>query len=206
VLAHGIFAAVARNDPPSLQFVLDQQGADPNDAVDTMLDSALCRACSHWFNKCVELLVQHGADVNQAGNAFRTPLYYATEHDNSKAAMYLLEHGADPNRAGDELAAMRFTPLHFAAGHGDLPLIRLLASKGADVNASATDGNGTPIHYAGRSGDYLDRALYNQVVAELMRLGGRDSKWCSAGSRATATSITHAWSSFGFSGYGYRQA
>lgn len=172
-LVESIAMAVLRNDPPSLQCVLQHNEADPNDAIDNMQNSILCQACCYGFNRCAHLLVEHGANVNHRGNAGRTPLYYACGGSDSDLSLYLLEHGADPNPSCDYDVTHGVSPLHLAASRGDLVLIRALSSRGANVNAMAIAGNGTPIHYAGRS-RHLDRAMYEQVVAELTRIGGRD--------------------------------
>src|SRR2546421_10576648 len=48
---------------------------------------------------------------------------------NTRAVEKLIESGADVNQQDDQ----GWTPLNFAAGSGDLALIKLLVEKGADV-------------------------------------------------------------------------
>ena len=52
------------------------------------------------------------------------------------AARTLLQHGANPNCKGDE----GYTPLHEAAGNGQIEMIQLLIANGADISAKGEDG------------------------------------------------------------------
>jgi len=52
----------------------------------------------------------------------------------------------------DALTSMNRTPLHLAALHGHLGVVKLLIQKGANINAKDSDSS-TPIHYAAIHGD-----------------------------------------------------
>jgi len=81
--------------------------------------------------ECIELLMQHGADVNACSNSGATPLCFAAQEDASRAVEALLRHGADARRncsydvihagLGHHHAPPRwhrfsgYTPLHYAA-------------------------------------------------------------------------------------------
>ena len=75
-----------------------------------------------------KLLLAHGAEVNTEDGKGRTALSYAGMQHSLLMAQALLEQHADPN------AGSRDLPLSHAAFSGDLPLLRLLLSKGADPN------------------------------------------------------------------------
>jgi len=96
--------------------------------------------------ECVRLLVEAGADVNQATNYGWTPLLTATQNKHYELAAYLLDHGANPNLPNKG----GWTPLYLATDNrnieaGDYPVrkpdmdhldyIKLLIAKGANVNA-----------------------------------------------------------------------
>lgn len=66
---------------------------------------------------------------------------------NIELAMTLLERGADPNE-GDG----NHTPLMIAVAGDNMPLVRLLLARGANVQARDKDGQ-TPLFYAGDSLD-----------------------------------------------------
>lgn len=82
-------------------------------------------------SKMIQLLVEHGADVNLRGASGTTPLYWAVLRDQKDDEKYLLDHKADPNLAnlfGD-------TPLICAVQLSYLSLVPPLVDHGADVNA-----------------------------------------------------------------------
>lgn len=58
----------------------------------------------------IEVLLQHGANINAKGEYDFTPLHHAVEHGHSEAVKFLLEKGADINiKNVDEM-----TPLDIA--------------------------------------------------------------------------------------------
>lgn len=69
----------------------------------------------------------------------------------SKFADYLINQGAVIN-VSDKIGD---TPLHYAAEHGKIELMRSLIAKGADVNALNLQGK-TPLHEVGRVHCYND--------------------------------------------------
>jgi ankyrin repeat protein len=96
--------------------------------------------------ECAEVLIESGANVNQATHYGWTPLLTATQNRHYKLAQYLLEHGANPNIANGG----GWNPLYIATDNrniegGDYPVrkpdmdhleyIKLLLNHGADVNA-----------------------------------------------------------------------
>ena len=53
-----------------------------------------------WFDKdVVQLLLDRGADPNQADEGGETPLHYAARWGHKDVVQLLLERGADPNKA-----------------------------------------------------------------------------------------------------------
>lgn len=94
----------------------------------------------------VALLLQEGADVNQADENGWTPLHWAVMSRERSIVSTLLAHGAITDVRG------RFgggaTPLHFAAGGGSAGgMVGLLLEWGAGVEVGDYDGI-TPIQYA----------------------------------------------------------
>ena len=93
-----------------------------------------------------ELLLDHGADVNETGPNYTDrlpPLILAAKHGFKAVAEVLLAHKADVNvkAPGGE------TPLHVAVANGFMAVAELLISHGADINARTTAGQ-TPLHLA----------------------------------------------------------
>ncbi|MEO7725711.1 MAG: ankyrin repeat domain-containing protein, partial [Burkholderiales bacterium] len=88
------------------------------------------------------------------------------------ATRHLLTRGAEVNQPG-------WTPLMYAASGGHLNVARLLISNGAQVNATAENGN-TPLMMAAREG--------HAAVVSLLLASGADAGLQTA-SGATAASI-----------------
>ncbi|HRN78300.1 MAG TPA: ankyrin repeat domain-containing protein [Candidatus Dependentiae bacterium] len=68
--------------------------------------------------------------------------------DNVSLITQLLEQHANPNI---QCPITHMTPLHRAAGNGQLEIVRLLVLHKADINAQDKYGN-TPLHYAASNG------------------------------------------------------
>jgi len=81
----------------------------------------------------VTLLLNAGSDINSSVNESGTALQVAATTNNTELVRYLLEKKADPNitRPG-EYKQSRRSPLHAAAGHRNVEMIRLLLSGGAN--------------------------------------------------------------------------
>jgi ankyrin repeat protein len=74
-------------------------GADPNygdHAGFPSLIAALTCADREDMYEILELLLAHGADIQQRGFNDYTPLHWAVAERNIEAAEFLLAHGADP--------------------------------------------------------------------------------------------------------------
>ena len=116
--------------------------------------TALVFAAREGDLESARVLLDGGADVNQATQYGWTPLLTATQNRNYALASFLLEQGADPKRANHG----GWTPLYLATDNrniegGDYPVrpgdmdhldfIKRLLDAGADVNARAKDSTET---------------------------------------------------------------
>lgn len=104
----------------------------------------------------VQLLIARGADVNVVEHwQGQTPLMYAAAHDRGEVAAALIAAGADldartpQSTLPERLHAVRyfveipvggFTPVMFAARHGAVSALRVLAEAGADLDAKTPEG------------------------------------------------------------------
>jgi cytohesin len=155
---------------------LAEAGANLN-AADQDGTPALTFAIINGHYAVAQLLVEKGADVNQPDRTGATPLYSAVDmhtlvtsfgrpelpravtEGSVDAAKMLLAHGADPNKAlktkvlkrtyqaGDARLAEGSTPLMRAAKAGDIVMIQLLVSGGADADHTNAAGE-TAMHIA----------------------------------------------------------
>jgi cytohesin len=123
-----------------------------------------------------KVLIAKGADVNAKGNNGKTALHSAVKNRNKDMVQLLLDKGAEVDffaaAALGRMDRMRalldanpalvsaqgdkgWSPLHMAAVGGSREAAELLLAKGADANATDSDGM-TPLHVA------------NKAVAELL--------------------------------------
>ena len=96
----------------------------------------LTHACASGNTSMVELLMEHGADVNPSGG--RTPLMGAVSGQQVELIEWLLEEGADPNAVD-----MNGWTVLMGAAEGDdmdVEIIAMLIEAGAKVNARCAEG------------------------------------------------------------------
>src|SRR5690606_32811452 len=108
-----------------------QAGAKPDEANDFGA-TPLGEAARRGDTAVLELLLKAGADVNHANAEGETALRRVARTGNVEAAKLLLKHGA---RVDTREQWGGQTALIWAAAQNHPPMIRLLAAKGADVNA-----------------------------------------------------------------------
>ncbi len=92
------------------------------------------------FEETIDLCISKGADVNAKDNDGYTPLDYVVDKEDYVLVEALRNHGG---KRGDPLRAQMLE----AAEKGNLPLVRELLAKGADINAKNTNGY-TALHMA----------------------------------------------------------
>jgi ankyrin repeat protein len=92
----------------------------------------------------VILLVKHGANPRDASEYDqKTVLHWAALGGCAKIVRHLLRHGAEGDiHARDDEGR---TPFHYAAEYGHVAAMRILAERGADINAVDEEGN-TALH------------------------------------------------------------
>ena len=92
-----------------------------------------------------------------------TPLLAAVLHKRRRAVEKLLEDGANPNR----LHPLFGTPVHAAAGAGEIELLQLLVDHGGDVNARNAQGQ-SPLQVIVAARGTKDRLAQVQVMMKSM--------------------------------------
>lgn len=134
-----LFDAIASGDLVSLRAAL-QDGLDPNRDCEGEGESLLHRAAFCGNQEAVELLAQHGAELDRSCNGF-TALHLACMESEMGdeymgAAETLLEFGASV----DARSETGYTALFYAAGVGNAALVTLLLDAGADLTATSERG------------------------------------------------------------------
>jgi ankyrin repeat protein len=132
------------------------EGADPNHRVDWCNDGSptLHQWALYAHVEAVQLLLDHGADINILDNLGRSAIEYATGalnwSETSKAEQVvklIIQAGADVNVK----STLGNTPLMWATRAGNLKITKLLIERGANADDTDKDGNNA-LHYARNPG------------------------------------------------------
>ncbi|KAH9956629.1 ankyrin repeat-containing domain protein [Russula dissimulans] len=125
--------------------LLLQHGANANYVRDPCKDWTLMHLASYdGSSKMIQLLVEHGADVNRSDADGRSPLQLASRGGHVGAIQLLLEYGANVNHHDSEFG---WTPLIDAVQSGCIEALRLLLQHNADVDGKDYHGR-TALHQA----------------------------------------------------------
>ena len=92
-------------------------------------------ACANSHLPVVQLLVDHGADIEKTNESSATPLIAAVRANDLSVIRSLLDSGADVNHAVD------VTPLSEAAGKCELKIVEEFLSAGAIIGGPSTKEN-----------------------------------------------------------------
>ena len=112
------------------------RGVSPDQKDGTGM-TALGYAARSGNLEMMRLLLDNGASPNlRSGDHPWPPVLYAVHKKRMEAVRLLIERGADVN--GSTLTG--FTPLMMAAGHGNVPMVKLLLSAGADPLIRSNSG------------------------------------------------------------------
>ena len=104
--------------------------------IDAGGSTPLLFAASGGSVESAKVLIDHGADVNDAAADGNSALVVSAFAGHGAVARLLLERGADPNAAGAGYSA-----LHAAVLRGDAATVKALLAKGANPNIRMTRGS-----------------------------------------------------------------
>ena len=137
------FAAVKRDNASTMQAVL-ARGFDAN-TLGPNGEIGLSMALFEESDKVVQVLMAWPkTDVNALNSKGESPLMLAALRGQEDVAQRLMKKGADVNKTG-------WTPLHYAASGGKLPLLKLLIENHAYIDAESPNGT-TPLMMAAMYG------------------------------------------------------
>ncbi|KAK3263380.1 hypothetical protein CYMTET_27810, partial [Cymbomonas tetramitiformis] len=121
-------------------------GADPEIGTGAKERSAMFYAVNANFHHLVELLLNHGADVDDVVDNAHTALALAARKGHRDTLRVLLELGADVDLYGPDNG----TALAFATWQNKGECVRLLLDHNATVDLEATKNNLTPLMIAAK--------------------------------------------------------
>ncbi|HBL98726.1 TPA: hypothetical protein DDZ86_03730 [Candidatus Dependentiae bacterium] len=129
-------------------------------------------AINRGDKEIVELLLEHGADVNISEKTMGcTPLYLACQEGYEFIAKRLLESGALVDKSTND----GYTPLLWAVKAGNKEIVELLLKYKANVNIVEKIKGGTPLYLACQNG-------YEFIVKRLLESGALVNKGANDGS------------------------
>jgi ankyrin repeat protein len=149
-------AAIA--DQPAMAAFLIESGADL-ESRDAEGRTPLMVAAGYQKTAVGQLLIDAGADVTAVDNMEMAAIHYTAMSGDADLMLQLMRRGINAN-SQNRLNGM--APLHYAAGFGDLSVIRLLASHGGDFHLRDRTGR-TPLDHAYHCGAMLAAALIAQL-------------------------------------------
>ena len=127
--------------------LLLEAGADPNYCTHDDQASLITQATYSPSSEVVELLIEHGADVNIKNDKDYMAIHFAAWHGKTDTVQILLAAGSEFDPQTED----KNTPLAFAANGGDLDTMKVFLPLGCNVNNVDKDED-TPMHYASYNG------------------------------------------------------
>jgi ankyrin len=132
-----------------IRLLLDR-GADADSSMDSNHSTMLHWALYWQSNKLIQLLLDHGANINAPNKKYQTPLQkwwtnisnHGLWDDDIDVIRLFLEHGADVDSS---INSNHSTMLHMALYWGSLAVVQLLLDHGANINLRNEKGQ-TPLH------------------------------------------------------------
>jgi len=111
-------------------------GVDVN-AYDENKHTALMLAAYNGHHHIIKLLIEKGANISLVDGVNRTALMFASTGPFTQAVEVLIKAGADVNSIDNE---EKWTPVMMAAAEGQLDVVKVLVSNGADLKMVDIDG------------------------------------------------------------------
>ena len=87
-------------------------------------------ACENGHAECLSLLIDHGAQLDNANNEGATPAHIACQNGHAECLSLLINHGAQLDKAKNT----GVTPAHIACQNGHAECLSLLINHGAQLD------------------------------------------------------------------------
>ncbi|OUM59376.1 hypothetical protein PIROE2DRAFT_63812 [Piromyces sp. E2] len=125
-----LIKACQRNEFVLINYIIQNMNETINiDKQDNCGKSALFVACEKGNFKVVQLLIEHGANVNNGNKNGYTPLMEASKNNYLNIVKYLVEKGANPNLTNK----LGQSALLIAYNNNNFSIVRYLIDHGMDV-------------------------------------------------------------------------
>ncbi|KAL7045292.1 hypothetical protein ACKWTF_002184 [Chironomus riparius] len=144
------------------------------DVFDTEGRSALHLAAERGYLQVCDALLNNKAFINSKSRVGRTALHLAAMNGFSHLVKFLIR---DHNAVIDILTLRKQTPLHLAAGNGQLEVCKLLLELGASIDATDDLGQ-KPIHVAAQNNFSEVAKLFLEQHPQLVMATSKDGNTC----------------------------
>ncbi|KAG5674417.1 hypothetical protein PVAND_004390 [Polypedilum vanderplanki] len=144
------------------------------DVFDTEGRSALHLAAERGYLQVCDALLNNKAFINSKSRVGRTALHYAALNGYAHLVKSLIR---DHNAVIDILTLRKQTPLHLAAGNGQLEVCKLLLELGASIDATDDLGQ-KPIHVAAQNNFSEVAKLFLEQHPQLVMATSKDGNTC----------------------------
>lgn len=136
-----LIIAVGRGDLEMAKLLV-QAGASVNDCTDTPTGSSVLAWAAEGNNlQVIELLLDHGADIDGTGRNSQSALFFAAGRNRLAMAKLLLRRGANPNKyTGRSTTRHLVTPMFAAVLEGQVEMMELLLAHGANLEKRSSVG------------------------------------------------------------------
>lgn len=151
------FIAIKRDDPSTISALLNR-GFDPNTLSPNAEHGLVVSVRDSSLKAMAVLLAWPKTKVEVRTLNDESPLMLAALKGLTEICQQLIELGADVNKPG-------WTPLHYAASNGHLPVMALLLDHHAYVDAASPNGT-TPLMMAARYGSFAAAKLLLEAGAD----------------------------------------
>lgn len=138
---------MARGSTDMVTSLLQQHGLHLLNSRDSAGQTPLYYAIFRGYRYGVNLLLEQGASVNVKDNDENTPLHFAVKKGNINIVSDLLLKGADLEQSNNYGQTVLQYAIAWNYSKTFEPMVKLLLSKGANVNSRDKD-NDTPLHSA----------------------------------------------------------
>ena len=162
-----------RNGHVKIASLLLQHGSEWNHC-DSSQNSVLHYAAAFGWKECMDLLIEHGADLNKENMWRVTPICIAMLKNHQGIVKELLKHeGVDVNCKDDKGRTLLALACIDLASHGILDFVKFLLAKGADPNIKNVQEN-TVLHnlatYNVQSQKKADKNAEKAVLGQVIQL------------------------------------
>jgi ankyrin repeat protein len=146
-----------KNESATLSFLKSLPNIHITD--DYEKNTSLHYAARYNYTRCIDYLINNGANVNCINSQRQSPIFFAVKRGNWQSLELLCQHGANLNLQ-DTVYKKHWSPIFYAISNSDYRCVELLVRYGADLNL-VDAGKLTPVFHTMHDSQLLSLLVYN---------------------------------------------